>query len=147
MVNIVERFLKSVREGKNGCIEWTGTKDDRGYGTISATPRKNLKKNIKAYRLSYRLFNGKLQRGLVIDHICRNKSCVNPKHLRQVSYRDNIINSDSCFATNARKTICKRGHSLMDKDNLLKSKNNTRHCKKCFYEYHLPKYRKKLTKR
>lgn len=48
---------------------------------------------------------------MAIDHICRNRRCCNPDHLRQVSFYENTIyNSLGCSAVNKLKTSCNRGH-------------------------------------
>jgi hypothetical protein len=64
--------------------------------------------------------------------MCRNRACVNPNHLRQVTPKINTIeNSNSIQAINSKKTHCKRGHSLTGY-NLLKQSDNYRRCRKCF---------------
>lgn len=93
------KFLSKIKTCQvTGCWIWTNAKDKRGYGKITLSPSvesglvfdtKNKKKSIKAHRLSYSIFKGPLTPGLMIDHICINKSCVNPDHLREVTARVN----------------------------------------------------------
>lgn len=69
----------------NGCVEWTGCTDAKGYGVLGVN-----KKNIKAHRISYEMTNGKIPDGLVIRHKCDNKKCINPNHLETGTNSENI---------------------------------------------------------
>ena len=81
-----QRFWEKV--DKSGeCWTWTaGTKTD-GYGMFSTQSNGNL-----AHRFSYRLANGDIPPGMEIDHICHNRPCVRPDHLRAVSHKKNTEN-------------------------------------------------------
>lgn len=75
-------WAKVDKSGK--CWVWTGSKERRGYGYF------NLHGKIKkAHRLSYEWANGPIPPGIQIDHICFNKACVNPAHLRPVTNKQN----------------------------------------------------------
>lgn len=63
-----------------GCWNFVGSLNDRGYGQM-----KRNQTHVKAHRYFYEKYNQKIQPGLVLDHICRNPSCVKPSHLRQVT--------------------------------------------------------------
>jgi len=68
---------------------------------------------------------------MVVDHTCRNRGCVNPAHLRQVSNRTNLVeNSEAIAAVNVVKSHCKRGHPLTG-EHLTINKNGTRRCRTC----------------
>ena len=71
-------------EDSNGCWIWQGYSDKDGYGTIGI---KNKVK--KAHRVYYEKYIGPIPEGLQLDHLCRNPSCVNPKHLEPVSAAEN----------------------------------------------------------
>ena len=96
---------------KKGCWEWKGTVDKPGYSIIFICG-----KSTKAHRFSWELHNGKIPDGLTIDHLCRNRACVNPAHLEPVTHRENIIRGISPVAENAKKTHCKYGHPFDDKN-------------------------------
>jgi len=87
-------------------------------------------RTIRAHRYSYELFVGPIPDGLVIDHMCRNRACVNPDHLRVVDRRTNTIeNSTSRPALNAMKTHCANGHPYDDTNTVLIA--GKRRCRQC----------------
>ncbi len=84
-VPLVARFEKYV-DRSGDCWLWTGGASE-GYGMIQEdTPSRQ---KIGAHRVAYELANGPIPEGLVIDHICHVKLCVNPSHLRAVERKQN----------------------------------------------------------
>lgn len=130
-VPCLDRVLihRRTRIDAQGCWVWMGSRNVAGYGRIV-----HRRKHYAAHRLSYNIFVGPIPDGLHIDHLCKNKSCVNPSHLEAVTPRVNTLRSDCAAAVNARKTHCKRGHELTP-DNIVRTRVG-RNCLKCSREYH-----------
>lgn len=76
---------KRVVVDENGCWNWQMSKSNTGYGQMRIAGKTHY-----AHRVSYELFTGPLIDGLVIDHLCMNKACVNPEHLEQVTQEINV---------------------------------------------------------
>ncbi len=105
----IDRFMNQVAPDPNsGCWIWTGHETGKGYGSFFLSH----KKRIRAHRFSYEYFNGSIPNGLTVDHLCRVRMCVNPRHLEAVSIRENVLRGIGLSAQNARKTHCCRGHEL-----------------------------------
>ena len=105
-----------------GCWEWTGPDNGAGYGVVSLGP---LGKRY-VHRLAYRIANGRIPDGLVIDHLCRNTRCFNPDHLEAVTHRENIVRSPLIGA----KTHCVAGHPFTPENTYL-SPAGARRCRRC----------------
>jgi hypothetical protein len=91
-----------------GCWEWIGALDSKGYSSFFDGQR-----IMGGHRFVYELHHGEMPEGLVTDHKCRRRSCINPDHLEAVTQRENTLRSPiSPAAINARKTHCLRGHEL-----------------------------------
>lgn len=122
-----ERFWSKVsRSGPDECWEWTAGATSAGYGAFYPTPGGV---QVSAHRYSYELIVGPIPEGLDIDHLCRNRRCVNPVHLEPVTRRENVLRGESPAAERARKTHCKRGHPL-EGDNL-SFIGTRRQCREC----------------
>lgn len=76
--------LKRYKENKNGCWIWTGAIHKSGYGQVKWNGKSTV-----AHRVIYEIVKGKIPTGMVIDHLCNVKMCVNPEHLEAVSYSKN----------------------------------------------------------
>lgn len=113
---------------KNGeCWQWFGNKDRHSYGKIW------IKGKLKtAHRVSYEIFVGEIKEGMAIDHICRNRSCINPKHLRQLTWAQNAMASDGICPTFKKRTHCKNGHPFSGSNLVIyKNQPNARKCRTC----------------
>lgn len=91
----------------SGCWAWLGCRYPEGYGRL-----KLRQIDVLAHRLSYITFRGSFDPLLDLDHLCRNRMCVNPEHLEPVSMLENVRRGMSPPAINARKTQCANGHAL-----------------------------------
>lgn len=83
-----------------------------------------------AHRAMYEILVGPIPDGLQLDHLCRNRSCFNPKHLEPVTCRENLLRGNTHAATNAKKTHCIRGHAY-DATNTILLATGGRACREC----------------
>jgi hypothetical protein len=106
---VEKRFRDRYYVDGNGCWVWTGsltTSDPAvGYGRFNASG-----KLVQAHRWSYEHHVGPIPDGLVIDHLCRVRRCVNPAHLEPVTNAENIRRGESPGIRFRREGTCKRGH-------------------------------------
>ncbi|WP_395704777.1 HNH endonuclease signature motif containing protein [Rhodococcus ruber] len=87
MTSIEERFWSKVHKTTH-CWEWIAYKSKSGYGRFGiGSDRVEY-----AHRVAYELTYGQIRHGMVVDHKCRNRGCVNPDHLHMVSRKQNIEN-------------------------------------------------------
>lgn len=100
-------WCRVLNVGNPGCWEWAGARTPTGYGHIQIKGR-----TISTHRLVYQCICGPIPKGLTIDHLCRNRLCVNPEHLEAVTFRENTRRGTSPIAKNAKKTRCPRNHPL-----------------------------------
>lgn len=118
-----QRFQARIDKRPDGCWHWTGSLGSDGYGRLSVDG-----KNLLAHRLSYEFSVGPIPDGLVIDHLCRNRACVNPGHLEPVTHQTNILRGAGEAAIHASKTHCVNGHDLAD---AYRTPKGHRRCRTC----------------
>src|SRR5262245_9246906 len=86
------------------CWNWPGAISANGYGYL-----RHNGKDYPAHMYSYMPFVGEIPTGTVIDHLCRNRRCVNPGHLRVLSHADNV-RAGLAGKYLANRTSCPQGH-------------------------------------
>lgn len=131
----LERFWPKVN--KNGptprhcqdlgpCWEWNGARGRGGYGCFSIPPSRG----VLAHRWIYKTLVGPIPDGLVIDHLCNNRCCVNPAHLKPCTTLENNLRADRSAVRFPRKSHCSRGHEFSP-SNTYVTKQGFRKCRAC----------------
>lgn len=91
----MQKFMASFDQSSvGGCKEWQGSISPDGYGMFSGAG----KSRHGAHRLAYHFFVGPIPKGLLVDHMCHNRKCVNPEHLRLVTHKQNMENRQGAQA-------------------------------------------------
>lgn len=117
----VLRFWSKVEFG-HGCWLWKASATKGGYG-VFAHPSGT---HTTAHRIAYELAYGVPDPLLQVDHLCRNRMCVNPRHLELVTNAENTRRG----LRGELPAYCKRGHKW-EESNVLRNTNGRRQCKKC----------------
>lgn len=117
-------------ETPDGCMEWMAYRDRHGYGKINMGGRKGRVEF--AHRVTYRALVGEIPNHLVLDHVCRNTSCVRPDHLEPVTQRENVRRGDA-GAHHTIKTHCPAGHPYKGANLYVRTRSNggNRICRAC----------------
>jgi hypothetical protein len=121
---VLARLLDKI-DASGVCWEWTASRNAGGYGQF------RVARSMRgAHRVAYTLLVGPVPAGLDLDHLCRNRACVNPDHLQPVTRQTNIRRGSSLVAGQARQTHCLRGHPF-DGVNSYVSSRGKRECRAC----------------
>jgi hypothetical protein len=112
--------------GDDECWPWMGARNAWGYGRFDPGTRHQR----GAHQVAYELTVGPVPEGLQLDHLCRNRTCVNPAHLEPVTCKENLLRGNTFQARNAAKTHCSHGHAYAG-TNLIIRPTGGRRCRRC----------------
>lgn len=122
---VMERIMSRIMPiPESGCWIWEGSISD-GYGQISVG-----KKTRFVHRIMFELTKGPIPPGLVSDHLCRVRCCVNPDHIELVTNRENVGRGVGATAHAIRTNHCKHGHEFTP-ENTMKRRRGTKECLMC----------------
>jgi HNH endonuclease len=129
-LSVRERFdAKWKCDEMTGCWNWTAYTNPGGYGMFCKNSYPYL-----AHRIAYEFYIGSIPKGLFIDHLCRNRKCVNPEHMELVTNRENVnrgIVAEVHRARQAAKTHCKYGHPFNGDNLSIDKTTGQRVCREC----------------
>lgn len=123
------RFFDKILVADGGCWPWGGALDEAGYGHFYCGNGKHA----RTHRFAYELLIGPIPDGLVIDHLCRVRHCVNPDHLEPVTGEENSRRQIRTRPPRKLVTHCIRGHAYTPENTLVRQKagRRVRECLTC----------------
>lgn len=128
-----QRFWDKTRSEETGyatpCLTWTAFKQSNGYGKFGLDGKSQY-----AHRVAYTALVAPIPDGLMIDHLCRNRACVNVEHMEAVTNQINILRGETIMATNAAKTHCPQGHEYTEGNTYISPSSGGRTCRTCMRE-------------
>lgn len=130
MEKVRDLILSRCVQGREGCWTWTGALNPKGYGKIRTPNGTPGRVSNLAHRALYAALVESPDPALHLDHLCRNRACVNPGHLDLVEPRVNMTRGLGPIAEKARAKYCQRGHAF-DEANTYIQKDGRRNCRKC----------------
>lgn len=128
---LVARYASDVYpEPNTGCWIWVGCTSRVGYGMIAVPKESGQPFGTGAHRVFYQALRGIIPRGMVIDHLCKVKACVNPDHMEVVTLAENTRRAQS-GSKHPKPTHCKRGHRYTAETTIVHKSDGRWECKTC----------------
>jgi len=121
--DIRDRIAEKIERDLSGCWLWIASMGADGYGRI------NFGDSTLAHRAAYTAHVGPIPDGMVLDHLCRVRRCVNPEHLEVVTQQQNVLRGIGAPSVNAKRMYCPRGHPY-DEANTYRNAGR-RYCRAC----------------
>ena len=137
--DVIDNFYRHVQPNVNGCWIWTPIISPSGYGKWAGKVDGKRHYGL-AHRFVWESIRGPIPNSLQLDHLCRVRACVNPRHLEAVTPRTNNLRSNSPSATFARRTHCNAGHEYNEENTRFRASG--RRCRICDALTHDEKRRK-----
>lgn len=133
IVDYEELFWQKV-DASGDCWEWTAYTSKDGYGKTAINLGGGKTKKWSAHRRAWEILVGPIPAGLQLDHLCRNRKCVNPDHLEPVTPSVNVRRGSTIPITRARqrgKTHCPVGHPYDESNTNYQGPSRWRRCLAC----------------
>ena len=123
--NLEERLQQKINK-TDTCWFWIGSLNNQGYGQIRIQNKCYL-----AHRTVYEFYKKKIDKSMVLDHLCSMPNCVNPEHLEEVTFIENVRRGKASKKRQDKwKEYCKNGHKFSD--NLyMRPDGSGQACKQC----------------
>ena len=127
-----DRLKSGLVEKANGCIEWTGNVDRKGYGRIGVN-----NKHVGTHQLAWELVNGPIPEGMCVLHHCDNPPCCN---VSKCLFLGTIADNNRDMSAKGRnhntlKTHCPQGHEYTPQNTYVRPSKGTRKCRTCGIAY------------
>lgn len=119
-----ERFWRRVN-AEGPCWIWTGARTGSGYGNFRVGDTV-----VVAHRYAWENLVGPIPEGMVLDHLCRVRCCVNPEHLEVVTVAENTLRGMSPATVTYRTDICRRGHDMKQTARIRSGRRSCYACEK-----------------